>query len=564
MNRVHVIGFVGTGQAKGIPYSETVYCPMGEDGGVRRDLGVRSRYPSHALARIHGADRLTLLVTDEAEKVQTLWENRSDPFPADLRRAVAWGNEGHPDLKPVPAPRFETIGAGRTMSDQWTLFDTLVRISTAAVDAEDTLVLDISLGFRSVPFFAGTVSTYLRAAGHKGPIKVFYGAWEARQDVEGDTVTPLWDLTETIRLGEVSLAIRVLMETGRMPSSLLEPLRETRGFAALAEALERYNRDFETVNLPALLLGRAATGETPATLVRRLLSSMEAPTGARAPLAHVLRTLEATMNHLSTDESNLTGMAAQRAALGLAERYLAVGRLIEAAITLDEMWPLLYADEDQDQLPFAGEGAPPSKRRVHRVQSRCEERWRAESGPQAKRSGKVRNSFAHGGIQISRREEVDLTQEVGSLLDGYREAIARGRPAVAPVADGSRPGKTPELGPFLNVTNHPSTTWKEDQRSGAEEIGPIVDWPFPRVEEDLTTRDILDLARDEVARIVRLNPRAVLVQGEFVLTACLIPLLQKEGIPVYATVTRRAAETGGFQFLGYRLYPVLTLSEDPV
>ena len=75
---------------------------------------------------------------------------------------------------------------------------------------------------------------------------------------------------------------------------------------------------------------------------------------------------------------------------------------------------------------------------------------------------------------------------------------------------------------FVNYSNHPSSAWSSDQIAAAHKYGDIIDIPFPNVSASSGEEEILQTAKDGVERIMRYNPAAVLVQGEFTLTGVLL------------------------------------------
>ena len=119
---------------------------------------------------------------------------------------------------------------------------------------------------------------------------------------------------------------------------------------------------------------------------------------------------------------------------------------------------------------------------------------------------------------------------------------------------------------LLNLTNHPSQRWPEEQLRTAEaRWGSVADFPFPAVEPEASTAQVAELARQITGQVCALRPEAILCQGEMTLTAGLVALLQREGFPVYAACSRRESresvrdgvvvKTASFRFAGFREYP---------
>ena len=92
---------------------------------------------------------------------------------------------------------------------------------------------------------------------------------------------------------------------------------------------------------------------------------------------------------------------------------------------------------------------------------------------------------------------------------------------------------------FVNFTNHPLGQWDEEQIEGARKYGDIVDLDFPNVDAAADEGEIRKLARECVDKILKLQPTAVLCQGEFCLAYQVITLLKEKNITVLAACSER-------------------------
>lgn len=120
---------------------------------------------------------------------------------------------------------------------------------------------------------------------------------------------------------------------------------------------------------------------------------------------------------------------------------------------------------------------------------------------------------------------------------------------------------------FINLSNHPSQKWCQEQKNAVDKIVPdaqIMDYPFPSVDSSLNEDQVIKLSKQMVAEIVALKPAAVMCQGEFGLTFCLVTMLKRMGIKtVYGCserkTTERQTENGTekvvtFDFVKFREY----------
>ena len=117
---------------------------------------------------------------------------------------------------------------------------------------------------------------------------------------------------------------------------------------------------------------------------------------------------------------------------------------------------------------------------------------------------------------------------------------------------------------LVNLSNHASACWSDEQREAALKLAPeIVDLRFPAVPPEADARDINALADEVVARLTTKAPGAThaMVQGEFTLAHALVRKLQQIGVVCVAAMTRREVveQTGGtkttrFDFVRFRAY----------
>lgn len=118
---------------------------------------------------------------------------------------------------------------------------------------------------------------------------------------------------------------------------------------------------------------------------------------------------------------------------------------------------------------------------------------------------------------------------------------------------------------LINHTNHPSARWSEEQIAAARSYGEVVDVPFPDVPPVWSSEDVAALAEKQAARILAMEPAAVLCQGEFCYTFALVARLKAAGIPVLAACSERVVreredEAGNvvresrFAFVQFRAY----------
>lgn len=118
---------------------------------------------------------------------------------------------------------------------------------------------------------------------------------------------------------------------------------------------------------------------------------------------------------------------------------------------------------------------------------------------------------------------------------------------------------------FINLTNHPSAMWTADQLAAADNIGRIIDIPFPIVSPDATTYEIHQLADQLVADLLRMSEdvhtTTVHVMGEHTLTYALVARLREKGVKCVASTSERntimlpdGKKVSEFRFVQFREY----------
>ena len=70
---------------------------------------------------------------------------------------------------------------------------------------------------------------------------------------------------------------------------------------------------------------------------------------------------------------------------------------------------------------------------------------------------------------------------------------------------------------MINFTNHPYSMWDERQKEIASMYGNIKEIPFPPVDPTYTEEQLDTMAGEYKEKILELNDKVVLLQGEFTL-----------------------------------------------
>lgn len=117
---------------------------------------------------------------------------------------------------------------------------------------------------------------------------------------------------------------------------------------------------------------------------------------------------------------------------------------------------------------------------------------------------------------------------------------------------------------FVNLSNHSSLGWSEEQLLAAKKFGQICDLTFPLVNPSMTSIQVQELANQCVSDVLKLGTTfsqlTVHVMGEMTLVYHIVASLKRHGVRCVASTTERVStEADGkkvseFHFVQFREY----------
>lgn len=515
-----LISFLGTGKRnrEGQQYEyETV--PY----SYRGSLPVKTKWVVQALCTLMEPrpTEIRILRTKGAR------EAVGNSFETDMR---AWGG--------VPLEFVDHFPEAGDESALWTQFEIIKQQLRAP--SGYSVVLDITHGFRSFPFFGGAVAAFVRAIDAEPcPLRIVYGAFEARTADAG--VAPIWDLTPFVDLLDWTREIMLFLKTGRA-TGVGDLLKKVPELAELGVAVQRFGRDLETLRTGSLLLGSDTAESTARALAQQIAGCRQWVHEKLPPFADVLKALEENVQKTVLDPQPLNSQRGHEVVASLAKWYLQMGRYVEAATAAQEGWINLYANGD---VAFPGRAGCTEKEREE-----AKQRWRATDRKAFEKVKQIRNDIDHAGYRPHPAQADHVVMHVSSRVEDF--ACAQRKTKQASGCGGG----------FVNLTNHPSVDWDDAQRQAALELAPsLVDLAFPPVPPDADEETIEALAKETAARLPAGTTHALL-QGEWTLTVALLRKLQRNGVVCLAATTQRdvsveidGAKTSRFRFVRFRRYP---------
>ncbi len=356
--------------------------------------------------------------------------------------------------QPVAVP----IPDGHSETDLWTIFGTL----TDEVTAGDELVVDITNGFRSLPFLSFLAVAFLRLARRVRVQHIYYGAYEARDRATNHS--PIFDLTPFVilldwtiatdrftRFGDASdlaALLREGMPPGPLMGSNLEARKLGNGLKYAAQAMEavslalRMTRPIETMTTAKRLVDTLEK-TTP------LIEQQARPFGLLAEQVRQAYRPLALTDPLQPDQWR-TNLEIQ---LDLVGWYLDKGQVVQA-ITLAREWLvslLAYHFGSSNLTDYAHERQPVENalnNEVERHKSAPRLPLQPASDaplqnlPQHRELGKVwnrlidlRNDIAHVGMKLTPKDAEKLRQEAQALyprLQALGQALLADQPRRTP------------------------------------------------------------------------------------------------------------------------------------
>lgn len=171
-----LIGFIGTGDYREVEYN-------------LENKSVKSRFAPIAIAKLIEADKIILFFTKESY----------DKYFEDVAK------EGEVII-PVKIP------AGKTEEERWEIFDNVLNY----VNEDEEVAFDITHSFRFVPFVAFLAIVFMKEIKRVKLKGVYYGAFEASEEVEGRKITPVFNLSEAFYILDWYLAVSDFIHYGRL------------------------------------------------------------------------------------------------------------------------------------------------------------------------------------------------------------------------------------------------------------------------------------------------------------------------------------------------------------
>lgn len=387
---MRLISFLGTGL-----YGETQYTFEGKTH--------RTKYVAEALATFTGVNEIHVLATKEA------WETHGEGLTIALTNAHC------------PTPVRVAMPTGGDSAQLWEMFGAIV---STILTSPPNVLLDITHGFRSQPFFAAACVQYVHAVMPNPPrIRAVYGEFLKDRDSN-----PIWELTPFLEVLSWSRSLMMFLRTGLAdevvtPTKALGDVLRRDWFVKgkvgpepqlgrLASALRDFSDDFTSIRTGSLLAGETSSAQ-------RLF---EAITNTKVEVAQHLPTLEpildqvqAMIEPLLTHGQRLSSLSGQMSLYALARLYQKMERYSEAASLLREGWITLGAPPTADH---------PGQKNGYNADSRKQqEQFWQEHTTENLSVSQLRNDLQHAGFNLDPQNKTWFERELDKYLAKWLQAI---------------------------------------------------------------------------------------------------------------------------------------------
>ena len=191
---------------------------------------------------------------------------------------------------------------------------------------------------------------------------------------------------------------------------------------------------------------------------------------------------------------------------------------------------------NQNPQRYIGTGDPTSEQKIDEIFD--DELLTGEFVNEYSNLTNVRNDMNHAGMRSVRtpltvRRLQSNIERCMELVSGLYGTNTEGFGVVQ---------KKPERSLFINLSNHPSSQWGENQLAEAKKLGEIVDMEFPVVKPCATTIELDEMAQklvDDIRKLAGENNITVHVMGEMSLTYKVVQRLISWGIRCVCSTTQR-------------------------
>lgn len=460
------------------------------------------------------------------------------------------------------------IPMGKNEEEIWQIFD----IVYGVLQEDDEVYFDLTHGFRYLPMLVLVLANYAKFLKKTKICSITYGNFETRSK---DGIAPIIDITAFSTLQDWTAASADYLRHGDSTligicgtQQLTPILKETCGKDEAAQNMKKLIASLNTfTDDMRFCRGMALIGGKPASDVSCCIDKVgDQYLKPFRPLLAKVRDTVAGMG--ANHAANMIEASAQCYRYGnlqaaitlLKEGIISVfcerhdfqiddglkRKIVEQAFNKKLFWVMGKQDEykplseDNERLIAVVEQDP----------------WLTDNHVKTfSNLQNFRNDVNHAGIRKQPLKVKNIESNLRKTLDAFMSLVDKGKATEQKKA-------LPPI--FINLSNHPSSSWTAEQLTAAEAFGELVDMPFPQVAPDATDDDIKTLAEAQVEAIMKqaeTHTVTVHVMGEMSLIYRIVRMLSERGIRCVCSTSYRVVKDQGdgrrlveFNFNSFRDY----------
>ena len=472
---------------------------------------------------------------------------------------------------PVPYKGLETVlqemGLKATIEDKdirdgmneaeiWEVFQTIYD----TLEEGDEVYMDLTHSFRFLPMLLLVLVNYAKFLKGITIENIVYGNYEARNIAENEA--PIISLLPLASLQDWTFAAVNYLQNGRVMQleelankELKEMLQDTKDINQDARALNKYVKTLSTFTKDLLnCRGQAIRSGEAINAIRTEAKRIEKV--IIPPMAPVLDKINHSLEIFLPNEHVFNGFYAaqwcfnnqlyQQAITILQENivtYICLQKELDISnISQREMVNkafniyLNHTKEEQWKLASKNEEQRLSEKQT--IRELLEYPVLKELSSTFLVTTNTRNDYNHAGENPNPTKAQKLIDSIECRLKKVFEYF--GLPQ-AP-SEKLRTQPQPQSALFVNLSNHPSSTWQPAQLEAAKQYGEIIDIGFPAVDALCMPERVDQLANQYALDIINMGAPTYLtahVMGEMTLTFRIVDLLKAQGIRCVASTTER-------------------------
>ncbi|AEA21028.1 TIGR02221 family CRISPR-associated protein [Prevotella denticola] len=514
-------------------------------------------------------DEICILLTEKAQELNWNATSRKRPHSDDMipykgLNTLLQQMELLPKIHPVP------ILNGKDENEMWKIFQTIF----SQIQEGDELYFDLTHSFRYLPMLVLVLGNYAKFLKNVHIAHISYGNYEARNE-KG---SPIVDLLPLTVLQDWTFAAADFLRNGHsehlvhLTTQVYGPiLSETQGRDEQAKNLKTFSKLLQTItNNLQMCRGLSITQDRDISDLRHIIGELSED--IIKPLIPVVDKIEQSFSDFA-DEADITnGLCAAKWCYDNQMYQQAITILQETVVTyICQLSGLSITDKNARSLVNAA---------FHIVANRkqqAEDSWKlppfgkedealnevrklislplvTELSSSFMVATDIRNDFNHAGFRNNPMKAEGIISKIGERIEKVNGIVLSGNSHQT-----ARPVFT-----FLNLSNHPLSTWSSAQLAAAKEYGGLEEMPFPDISPELSAGDVQAMATAYVDDILKHYPArglTVHVMGEMTFCYHVARQLKEAGVCCVASTSERIVEEldgdrklAQFSFVRFREY----------